>query len=222
MNSNSGTRSRLVVALAGDAKNAAQSGGQKTRPAGRPGVPSAANARVARVARAAKGAPARAPAQATRLASPPAGARQSAWLPTGLTMLIDGARRKLWRSAKDASAVAVKRFVKGADGARKARFTRVKARKTVGGTDANFEECGQADIDKCNPYANNPEFEKYKAVMKRGCFTADGVPHCECSTAFMIPPSIHNSADGSKGSTDSQAEELCKHKSSSANNGMHK
>ena len=111
MNSNSGTRSRLVVALAGDAKNAAQSGGQKTRPAGRPGVPSAANARVARVARAAKGAPARAPAQATRLASPPAGARQSAWLPTGLTMLIDGARRKLWRSAKDASAVAVKRFV---------------------------------------------------------------------------------------------------------------
>ena len=38
----------------------------------------------------------------------------------------EGASRKVWRSAKDAAVLAVKRVVRAADGTRKARFEKVK------------------------------------------------------------------------------------------------
>ena len=47
------------------------------------------------------------------------------WLPTTSSVKHKGAVRKLWRSAKDATVLAVKRIVKAADGTRKARFERV-------------------------------------------------------------------------------------------------
>ena len=47
------------------------------------------------------------------------------WLPTSRTVTLKGASRKLWRSAKDASVLAVKRIVKAADGSRKVRFEKV-------------------------------------------------------------------------------------------------
>ena len=47
------------------------------------------------------------------------------WLPTARTVKHRGAVRKLWRSAADASVLAVKRIVRAADGSRKARFERV-------------------------------------------------------------------------------------------------
>ena len=48
------------------------------------------------------------------------------WLPTTRTVKHKGAVRKLWRSSKDASVLAVKRIVRAADGTRKARFEKVK------------------------------------------------------------------------------------------------
>ena len=47
------------------------------------------------------------------------------WLPTSRTVTLKGTVRKLWKSAKDASVLAVKRIVKAADGSKKARFQRV-------------------------------------------------------------------------------------------------
>ena len=47
------------------------------------------------------------------------------WQPTGRTVKHKGAVRKLWRSTSDASAVAVKRIVKSADGTRKVRYERL-------------------------------------------------------------------------------------------------
>ena len=49
-------------------------------------------------------------------------ARAPKWVPTELRVAHMGSVRKLWRSASDPSALAVKRLVKGADGTRKARF----------------------------------------------------------------------------------------------------
>ena len=47
------------------------------------------------------------------------------WLPTNRTVKHKGVVRKLWKSAKDASVLAVKRIVKAADGSKKVRFQRV-------------------------------------------------------------------------------------------------
>jgi len=51
--------------------------------------------------------------------------RNELWIQTSRTVTVKGTVRKLWRSAKDASLLAVKRIVKAADGSKKVRFQRV-------------------------------------------------------------------------------------------------
>ena len=64
-------------------------------------------------------------ARKQRRNKPKALKESAAWLPTNRTVKHKGVVRKLWKSAKDASVLAVKRVVKAADGSNKVRFQRV-------------------------------------------------------------------------------------------------